>query len=176
MKTTLKFIIATLCAFICFSGCEWRRDFNWVKPAHPSLDEDAKTFVVSPDESNIYVISEGSQTRFLIDRNEKAPESCHPSMRECNREFNRWYMNAHFIGNNQYRLVRVTPGYHELTAYGRTISLTTEAGKNYFMRFIVRGGYWSSPTYEWEIIGEEEGKNLVLERKLADRLHHTPLP
>lgn len=163
MKSALKFIIFALLFLICLSSCfDWSKEINWVKSAHPSLDEEAKTFVVRSGESNIYVISDfsvGHDNAIFLDAPDKRLQK----------------RSGFLLDHNQYQWLRVEPGNRQLEAVtGKsTISLTTEPGKNYFLRLTMGGGFWTnSPKVDWEIIGEEEGKSLVLKRELAGEWHH----
>jgi hypothetical protein len=163
MKTALKFFIFTLCVLFGLSGCfDWSKEINWVKAAHPSLDEEAKTFVVRTGESNIYIISDfsvGHDNAIFLDAPDKRLQK----------------RSGFFLDHNQYQWLRVEPGNRQLEAVtGKsTISLTTEPEKNYFLRLTMRGGFWTnSPEVHWEIIGEGEGRGLVLKRELAGEWHH----
>jgi hypothetical protein len=177
MKTTLKLFICALCILFGLLGCF---DFtNYVKSAPPALDANAKTFVVRSGESNIYAISDWASSfrnAVLLDVSENYfRKHYEPRSKE---EYRFWEEQQLWLGHKQYRLLRVAPGNHQLTEYvsRHTISLTTEDGRNYFVRLVGKMGFWDAPTYSWEIIGEDEGKRLILERALADRWHHSPQP
>jgi hypothetical protein len=134
--------------FLC--GCG---GYHYVHLAHPLLDSQAKLFAPAENQSNIYVVRSGGGVMvycsvFLDGK------SVHP------------------LQPSQYRLLKVAPGNHAIGTDGDTVSLTTEAGKNYFLRLSFHGNQWLDlwPKCRLEIIGEQEGRNLVLQSRLAGEL------
>lgn len=50
------------------------------------------------------------------------------------------------------------------------VTLTTEAGKNYFVRVAEHGASWyRRPRFSIEVVEEDEGRNLVLRSELAGK-------
>jgi hypothetical protein len=145
--------ILTYCACILVCAlCSSCFTIRWVETAPDSLDVRAKAFSASSDTSNIYVIYLGSG----------------------------WCVRAIFLDGaevgvldkRRYRLLEVTPGKHSIaegwsTAH-QTVTLITEAGRNYFVCITEHGAAWlGHQSYTIEIVGDDEGRNLVSKLKLA---------
>jgi len=65
------------------------------------------------------------------------------------------------------------PGSHsvgEQNAPYPSVTLKTEAGNNYFVRVSSKGGWVRAATYTVEVVGDEEGRNLVRKARLASNL------
>jgi hypothetical protein len=176
MKITTSGSVSLFCILLCLSGC-YVPTVSWVSSARPALDADAKTFQVSTDASNIYVISdwgwEDTQLFLLDDWDGRFYNGLTMAQTLTRDEKRLLPGKTLWLDHNHYRLLRVKPGQHELRSR-TTLSLTTEAGRNYFVRFRSRGGFWVAQQHTWEILSEEEGRALVLKAKLADR--HRSIP
>jgi hypothetical protein len=136
---------------ICAS-CSSCFAITWVETAPHKLDLRAKTFSPAPDTSNVYVIYLGSF----------------------------WGVRAIFLDGTEvgvldgrrYRLLEVPPGKHSVaegwaTAH-QTVTLSTEGSKNYFVRVTEHGAAWlGHQSYAIEIVGDDEGRNLVSQLELA---------
>jgi hypothetical protein len=137
---------------------------DWVHAGSPAFDARAKSFSVSPDKSNIYVIYV-SQPWWLAGN---------------------WadvFLDEAHVGTvtrGYYRLYTVTPATHSVGEgkqyVYKQVVLTTEAGKNYFVRISEHDGNWLRNTWlSIEIIDEEEGRNLVLKSKLGGEYRKRPI-
>ena len=143
----------TYCAYVLLCAlCSSCFTIRWVETAPHELDARAKTFSASSDTSNIYVIYLGSGWNFhaiFLDRAEVG-----------------------VLNRRRYRLLEVTPGKHSVaegwSTANQTVTLITEAGRSYFLRVAEHGAAWlGRQRYTIEIVGEDEGRKLVNELKLA---------
>ena len=137
--------VAALLAGVALAGCK-NVDFRSI-----SDDERAKSFVVAPGKSAIYVVRPDSIRNLplavVLDDNVTAR-----------------------TGPCSYLLWEVDPGAHQILAYGENISqlaLRTEAGKTYFVRQDVAGGLWSPRTL-LTAVDDASGRKAVGDCRLLD--------
>jgi len=118
-----------------------------------SLDDDAqgKLFAVKPDKSNIYVYRNegfGGAITMTVSLDGKV---------------------AGQSGPQTYFLWEVAPGSHEIASHAEDVSkltLTTEAGKSYYVWQEVKMGFWMARSLLQQV-DEETGRKGVLECKRA---------
>ncbi|MGD8999631.1 MAG: DUF2846 domain-containing protein [Granulosicoccaceae bacterium] len=118
-----------------------------------SLDEDtrAKTFNVSADKANLYVYrneSMGGAVTMTVSLDGKV---------------------AGMSGPKTYFLLTVEPGEHTVSSYAEnvsTLTIKTEAGKNYYIWQEVKMGFWMARSLLQQV-DEETGRAGVLECKRA---------
>jgi len=137
--------IAALLAGTALAGCK-----N-VSFRSASEDTRAKSFVMAPGKSAIYVVRP--------DTIRNLPLSVVLDDKLTAR-----------TGPCSYLLWEVEPGTHQILAYGENISqlaLSTEAGKAYFVRQNVAGGLWSPRTL-LSAMDDDAGRKAVGDCRLVD--------
>jgi hypothetical protein len=119
--------------------------------APPDKDRAAKTFTPSDQQANVYVARDaawpGYQCRVSIDGS-----------------------FAGLIGSRSFVLASVTPGTHvarcEIFDHTAEVRFQADAGKNYFFE-VVASPAWNVPTVELRESGEDPGRALVTQGRLA---------
>lgn len=125
-----------------------------VPMAERTLDRQAKDFRPGPDESAIYLIRDQS-----VAANTLIPVSIDGRA-------------AGETAEQTYFFWVVPPGDHRLASHGESpaaLTLSTEAGKVYFVRQEIRLGAWE-PRISLQLVDEEQGRRgLRLSRRAIDR-------
>ena len=146
MKNSNQFCLAALLVFASFmTGC--------ASIPMASMDEDtkAKSFLVRPDKSNIYVYRNESFGAAI-------PMTVALDGKVAGRTMSRTYL-----------IWEVDPGPHEVSSIAEdtsTVTLNTEAGKAYFVWQEVKLGLWTARS-QLQQVNEETGRKGVAECKRA---------
>ena len=159
-----KILINGLIALACAGCSSCIPEFAFLHSGPRTLDVLAKSFSAAPDKANIYVIEVRQCSGF-------AEERCVV------------FLDGTEVGEMRggcYRFFRRPPKEHSIGVgwcgwIETAVVLTAEAGENYFVLFTEHasaGKHWWQPGEHWytvEIVGEDEGRNLVLKSTLAGK-------